>query len=260
MIYEKKICPHCGYEIGINNYNRHIAKCDGSYKPKEPSLDVYQLDHDDLFCKFCGKECKNKNSLVQHELRCKENPNRKNVDSFSNYIRNSRKGKTKENCEAVAKQVATMKDKYANGYSSPSLGRKIHFDYLYKDHNNQEIGKWLNYVDSIEVNVPHYEITSHGRGEDSYNIIKQTHLIENNTVKLLFEHDYIANIYLGGTLKHSNTVHHIDKNKKNNDIHNLMVFNTTNDHKRYHNSKYAWLIYDEITHNFSCELKYDIIT
>jgi very-short-patch-repair endonuclease len=24
-------------------------------------------------CKFCGKECKNKNSLVQHEIRCKSN-------------------------------------------------------------------------------------------------------------------------------------------------------------------------------------------
>ena len=29
-----------------------------------------------FICKYCGKECKNKNSLVQHEIRCKENPNR----------------------------------------------------------------------------------------------------------------------------------------------------------------------------------------
>lgn len=27
-------------------------------------------------CKYCGKECKNKNSLVQHEIRCKENKDR----------------------------------------------------------------------------------------------------------------------------------------------------------------------------------------
>lgn len=27
-------------------------------------------------CKFCEKECKNKNSLTQHENRCKNNPNR----------------------------------------------------------------------------------------------------------------------------------------------------------------------------------------
>lgn len=29
-----------------------------------------------FICKYCGKECKNKNSLVQHEIRCKENPDR----------------------------------------------------------------------------------------------------------------------------------------------------------------------------------------
>lgn len=32
--------------------------------------------HDDLFCKYCGKQCKNLNSLKQHEIRCKSNPNR----------------------------------------------------------------------------------------------------------------------------------------------------------------------------------------
>jgi extradiol dioxygenase family protein len=30
----------------------------------------------ELICKYCGKECKNKNSLAQHEIRCKYNPNR----------------------------------------------------------------------------------------------------------------------------------------------------------------------------------------
>lgn len=31
-------------------------------------------------CKYCGKEYKNKNSLVQHEIRCKMNPNKINMD------------------------------------------------------------------------------------------------------------------------------------------------------------------------------------
>ena len=31
---------------------------------------------DSFICKYCGKECKNKNSLSQHEIRCKENPNK----------------------------------------------------------------------------------------------------------------------------------------------------------------------------------------
>ena len=30
-------------------------------------------------CKYCSKECKNKKSLAQHEIRCKENLNRINV-------------------------------------------------------------------------------------------------------------------------------------------------------------------------------------
>lgn len=35
-------------------------------------------------CKYCGKVCKNKNSLVQHEIRCKENPNKINLEYLSN--------------------------------------------------------------------------------------------------------------------------------------------------------------------------------
>lgn len=31
---------------------------------------------DEYVCRFCGKICKNKNSLVQHEIRCKLNSNR----------------------------------------------------------------------------------------------------------------------------------------------------------------------------------------
>ena len=27
------------------------------------------------YCKYCGKQCKSLNSLKQHEIRCKENPN-----------------------------------------------------------------------------------------------------------------------------------------------------------------------------------------
>ena len=30
---------------------------------------------DDLFCTYCGKQCKSINSLHQHECRCKKNPN-----------------------------------------------------------------------------------------------------------------------------------------------------------------------------------------
>lgn len=35
-------------------------------------------------CQYCEKECKNKNSLVQHEIRCKSNINK--IDVKSNFI------------------------------------------------------------------------------------------------------------------------------------------------------------------------------
>ena len=49
-------------------------------------------------CKYCGKECKNKNSLAQHEIRCKLNPNKiKVVSNFIKYNEDIRLGvKTKE--------------------------------------------------------------------------------------------------------------------------------------------------------------------
>jgi DNA-directed RNA polymerase subunit RPC12/RpoP len=63
----KRICPKCGKEITPNNYERHIKACDGKVHEHQ------HLDHEGLNCKYCGKLCKNKNSLIQHEIRCKEN-------------------------------------------------------------------------------------------------------------------------------------------------------------------------------------------
>lgn len=44
-------------------------------------------------CKYCGKECKNKNSLAQHEIRCKYNPNRITIkSSFIEYNKKVKEG------------------------------------------------------------------------------------------------------------------------------------------------------------------------
>ena len=204
--------------------------------------------------KYCGKECKNTNSLKQHEVRCRENPNRKAFNNLGNYSSLTRKGKTKFNNSDIAKSSASLKAKYDNGYINPQKGKHVTFEYVHKIHNDQEIQKWLDYTKSLTIIIPNYEVISHGKSEDSYNIIRKNHQIINNTVKVLFEHDYIANLYLNGLLEKENTVHHIDENKKNNHISNLLVFRTTSEHKRFHSSKYAYLTYDSITHMFSCEL------
>lgn len=249
--YKKKICPMCHHEIGINNYTRHCKVCDGTYNPSKKAI-TYRVDHDGLNCKFCNKLCKNSNSLTQHELRCSKNP-KKLKNTFTDYIVSNRKGKNKYNCPEIAKQCETMKKKYEDGYVSPTKDVKRKENYVHLVHNNEEISKWLNYIDLLSVTIPNYKISNKNR--QHYNIVSGMQSIEGNTVKLVFEHDFIANIYLDGKLQHTNTVHHIDKNIKNNDIHNLMVFETNQDHKRFHNSDFAYLEYDEATHLFRCEIR-----
>lgn len=79
-------------------------------------------------CKYCGKECKNKNSLTQHELRCKKNPNKlKSGIEFYNESTHDvwNKGLTKETDARVLKQSITIKNRYKNGDILPYfLGKK----------------------------------------------------------------------------------------------------------------------------------------
>lgn len=242
----KKTCPKCGLEISAQNYSRHIARCDGS--GLRVYIPVTRLS-DSLNCKFCGKLCKNFNSLRQHECRCPENPDRCDYEKLSLYITANRKGKNAENCLEIAKQRDTLKHKYEDGYVSKLRGRKINFDYIYSDHNNSEISKWLNYLKASNIKQPDhsYETYNHHWG---YLAIKK-----DNKKTVLLEHIYIADILLDNKLKNTNAVHHINRNKLDNSIYNLMVFQTVDDHKRFHNSKYAYLSYDESTHLFTCELK-----
>lgn len=49
-----------------------------------------------LICRYCGKECKGKNSLTQHEIRCKNNPNKiKVISNFIEYNNSIKNGERK---------------------------------------------------------------------------------------------------------------------------------------------------------------------
>ena len=98
MTRTKIKCEHCGREISKSNYSKHIRSHEnGNYNKY---VEHYHLDHDDLFCKFCGEEYKNRNSLAQHEIRCKLNPNK--IDTSNSWKNSStdrvvwNKGLTKE--------------------------------------------------------------------------------------------------------------------------------------------------------------------
>ena len=68
---------------------------------------------DDLFCKYCGKQCKNLNSLKQHEIRCNKNPNKLNItkDKAPFYGHTPwNKGLTKATDERLLKASNTLKE------------------------------------------------------------------------------------------------------------------------------------------------------
>ena len=110
MIRTKIKCELCGREISRSNYKRHLNSHENGNLDKINSQ--VHLDHDDLFCKYCGKECKNRKSLAQHEIRCKENPNKIKtfVENFKG--RNSHvawnKGLTKETDSRIKKYSDTF--------------------------------------------------------------------------------------------------------------------------------------------------------
>lgn len=55
-------------------------------------MNKFNAPRDDLFCKYCGKSCKNLNSLRQHECRCSKNPSRIITNFEGNNYASKRKG------------------------------------------------------------------------------------------------------------------------------------------------------------------------
>ena len=77
-------CAICGQEISKSNFTKHQKRHENHPETFKPLK--YTLNHDGLICQFCGKECKNRNSLCNHERLCKENPDRQNIiyNNFNN--------------------------------------------------------------------------------------------------------------------------------------------------------------------------------
>lgn len=154
-------CPICSRLISKQNMSKHIRSHENGKQRKI----MYHLDHDDLFCKFCNKEYKNKNALVQHEVRCKQNLNKIDTShSFGNNLGRPswNKGLTKETDARVkqytetrlkhlelgiikgnkgCKQSQETKDKISriclnkskNGTWHTSLAKHMHYNYKGND-------------------------------------------------------------------------------------------------------------------------------
>lgn len=69
---DKKVCEKCGVLVSKFAYNRHLKSCNGDPK-KFQGGNRKKFDFTGV-CQYCGKLCKNSNSLRNHERLCKQNP------------------------------------------------------------------------------------------------------------------------------------------------------------------------------------------
>lgn len=147
-------CKYCGREFEKQQpYASHTGKCkmnpnrEKSLKHLEYARSCVEgrgeKEKQIYICQYCGKECVGKNSLVQHEIRCKENPesivvrggsnNTNYVSNFIKYNEDCRNGirhhphygQTKETCESLRKMSETkQKQKDSGEYVGSFTGRK----------------------------------------------------------------------------------------------------------------------------------------
>ena len=116
MIRVKQPCPICGHQISKSNLSKHLARHERGHVAPHGVPTSYSLTHTDLNCQFCGRECKNHNSLINHERLCKQNPNAMAPTGFIGKFRAGmpawNKGLTAETDERVAKNTDSIKAYY----------------------------------------------------------------------------------------------------------------------------------------------------
>ena len=118
MIRNKRTCPICGRQISISNYTKHEKSHKTNPEYQNKLAKQHHTTNDRLNCQYCNKLCKNKNSLIQHELRCSLNPNRLDMSYMRKITINHQswnKGLTKESDARVAKYAKSFREKLNRG-------------------------------------------------------------------------------------------------------------------------------------------------
>lgn len=85
---------------------------------------------ENYICKFCGKVCKNANSLRNHERLCKENPEHQESSwiKFNKERGAWNKGLTKETDERVRKYGETFSERYKGTEEGKKFCGRLHTD------------------------------------------------------------------------------------------------------------------------------------
>lgn len=205
--FQKKICPECGREISVLNYNRHLNTHKNGTFQKYQTMN--HLQHDGLTCQFCGKVCKSRKSLAQHEIRCTFNNNRIDTTLSGVIAMNKKqpwnKGLTKETDERVMKGVLTFQKNYQDGkFVSHQKGVKR------TQEERQKIRDGIHLDTLIRHNRSHWGTYRGIHCDSSWELAFLVYNLENgidikrNTKPFLykydgFEHHYYPDFVIGNT-------------------------------------------------------------
>lgn len=172
----KTKCPCCGKEISNSNIKKHLLSHELNPDYHKP----HRYDaREDLKCIYCGKECKNKNSLAQHECRCKHNPNaiivKSNLGEFITEGHTAwNKGLTKEtdirvlrNGEAVHNSYLSGKSKGLKGESNPSCRPEVREKISNTIMEKSKQGLWHTSL-AKNMHIDYKGVDLHGRWELGY--------------------------------------------------------------------------------------------
>ena len=143
------ICRYCGNEYSRITYHENFCK-------QNPNKKVFgqnsgYLRDEITYCVYCGKKLKNRNSKVQHEMRCDKNGNRIASSQSNLSNRGWSKGLSKETDQRVNNLSKSLKKHY--------LTHENHFKGC---HHTEETKQHLSMVQT-EIDHGAHGRNSHGK-------------------------------------------------------------------------------------------------
>lgn len=155
------ICKYCGKEFEKSTQlGGHIIRCKYNPKYEQNLINCNNLKQSNnhfkiskyneikkCYCQYCNKLCKNENSLKQHEIRCKENPNHKkyelyeyNLKLHNKDIEIWNKNKTGKDNFSIRNHSINLK-KYYQKHDNPNKGLVMSDE----DKEKRRLG-FINYI------------------------------------------------------------------------------------------------------------------
>jgi very-short-patch-repair endonuclease len=149
----------------------------------------------EYICKYCGKECKNDNSLRNHERLCRLNPNRQqpNIDIYynkTNIVKHPawNKGLTKENDIRLKIKGEKLHEKFAKGEITHFFHGKHH-----EEETKQRLSeKMKKYFKDNPEKIP-YKLYHHSK--KSYPETYFENVFKNDDVLKILKTEYPVGLY-----------------------------------------------------------------